>query len=92
MYYSDRKEQLGNLLQLIQTANEGSGFQWFEEINVKRPPPDYFFSLILSRSLTSAEVSFTALLVLTKAEAWKEWQNSLVYSENMLSGANYSSY
>lgn len=39
MHYSGRREQLGNLLQLIQTANEGSVFSLFEETSRKRPPP-----------------------------------------------------
>lgn len=44
VYYSDRREQLGNLLQLIQTANEGSGFHYVEEINSNKPCPTSFFS------------------------------------------------
>ena len=44
VYYSDRKEQLGNLLRLIQTANQGSEFYYFEEISGTSPPPTSFFS------------------------------------------------
>lgn len=72
VHYSGRGEQLGNLLQLIQTANEGSVGGNRQEKASSCVGFIFFISLlILPRSPTSAKVSFSALPVLTTAEAAK---------------------